>query len=67
MPVAEYAEKMAAGETVTDAMTPDKVVDLLVEMAEEGLGIAEKASKGRHERTKTRRPDSSPTAKPWFS
>lgn len=42
IPAAEYAEKTAAGQTMTDAMTPDKVVDLLVEMAEEGLGIAEK-------------------------
>jgi hypothetical protein len=40
MPVAEYAEKMAAGENVADAMTPDKVVDLLVEMAESGNFLA---------------------------
>lgn len=44
MPVAEYAEKMAAGQTVADAMTPDKVIDLLVELAQEGLTLAEKAS-----------------------
>jgi hypothetical protein len=42
MPVAEYAEKMADGQTIADAMTPERVVDLLVEMAQEGLGIAEK-------------------------
>jgi hypothetical protein len=42
MPVAEYAEKMASGQTITDAMTPDKVVALIVEMAGEGLAIAEK-------------------------
>ncbi|MCC6125747.1 MAG: hypothetical protein IT426_12340 [Pirellulales bacterium] len=53
MPVAEFAEKMAAGQTVTDAMTPDKLVDLFVAMAEEGLALAEKgqaaASKNRDE------------------
>jgi hypothetical protein len=42
MPVAEYAEKMAAGETITDAMTPDKVVALLNEMAQYGRVIAAK-------------------------
>ena len=40
MPVAEYAEKMAAGQAIADAMTPDKVVDLLVEMAEEGQSLS---------------------------
>jgi hypothetical protein len=35
---------MAAGQTVADAMTPDKVIDLLVELAQEGLILAEKAS-----------------------
>jgi hypothetical protein len=53
MPVAEYAEKVAAGETVADAMTPERVVGLLVEMAEKGLDIAEKgqaaATKNRDE------------------
>jgi hypothetical protein len=41
MPVAAYANKLAAGQTVADAMTPDKVVDLLVKLAEEGHGLAE--------------------------
>jgi hypothetical protein len=45
MPVAEYADKLAAGQTVAGAMTPDKVVDLLVEMAEEGCRLAESVQK----------------------
>ncbi len=40
MPVAEYAAKISAGGKVADAMTPDKVVSLLVEMAQEGYDIA---------------------------
>jgi len=43
MPVATYAEKLAAGQAVTNAMTPDRVAALLVEMAEEGLHLAEPA------------------------
>ncbi len=45
MPLDAYADKLAAGQTVADAMTPDKVVDLLVEMAGEGRGLAESAHK----------------------
>ena len=45
MPVAAYADKLAAGQTVAGVMTPDKVVDLLVEMAEEGCRLAESAQK----------------------
>ena len=45
MPIDAYADKLAAGQTVTGAMTPDKVVDLLVEMAEEGCRLAESAEK----------------------
>jgi len=43
MPVAIYAEKLAAGQAVTDAMTPDNCAALLVELAEEGLRLAESA------------------------
>jgi hypothetical protein len=44
MPVAEYAEKLGAGEKVTDAMTPDRVADLLVAMALEGHELAKRLS-----------------------
>ena len=47
MPIDAYADKLAAGQTVTAAMTPDKVVDLLVEMAEEGCRLAESARQSR--------------------
>ncbi|MBN2580292.1 MAG: hypothetical protein JXB10_14980 [Pirellulales bacterium] len=40
MPVAAYADTLAAGKTVAGVMTPDKVADLLVEMATEGCRIA---------------------------
>lgn len=37
MPVAQYAAERAAGRQVTDAMTPDKVCAVLLELAAEGL------------------------------
>ncbi len=43
MPVAQYAEALAAGREVTEAMTPDKVCDLLCELAEESLEAARAA------------------------
>lgn len=43
MPVAQYAHELAAGRTVTDAMTPDKVCDLLCDMAVEALEAARAA------------------------
>lgn len=43
MSVDVYADRLAEGEAVRDAMTPDKVVDLLVELAEEGVHKAEAA------------------------
>jgi hypothetical protein len=45
MPVAAYADKLAAGQAISGVMTPDKVADLLVEMAEEGCRLAESAHK----------------------
>jgi hypothetical protein len=43
MPVAAFADQQPQWQTAGDAMTPNKVVDLLVELAEEGLRIAESA------------------------
>ena len=43
MPVATYADRLAAEQEVTDAMTPDKVAALLVEMADESIKLAEEA------------------------
>ncbi|MHC4441858.1 MAG: carbohydrate-binding protein [Planctomycetota bacterium] len=40
IPVAEYAEILAKGQQVTDAMTPDKMVDLLITMARESEALA---------------------------
>lgn len=57
MPVAQYAAELAGGRTVTSAMTPDKVCDLLCDLAKESLaaakaaeaaaGLAEKEELGR--------------------
>ncbi len=43
MPVAQYAAELSAGREVTDAMTPDKVCDLLCELAAEALEAAREA------------------------
>ena len=43
MPVRQYAEALNAGRKVTDAMTPDKVCDLLCELARESLSAANTA------------------------
>jgi hypothetical protein len=43
MPVAEYAGKAARGQAVTNAMTPDKIADLLVRLAHESEGLARQA------------------------
>jgi len=43
MPVAEYAGNLARGLTVTNAMTPDKVAELLVKLARESEGLARRA------------------------
>lgn len=43
MPVAEYAEALSAGRRVTEAMTPDKVCDLLCELANEAMESARAA------------------------
>jgi len=43
MPVLEYAEKEARGQSVTNAMTPDKVVNLLATLARESEGLAREA------------------------
>jgi len=43
MPVAQYAEALTAGREVTEAMTPDRVCDLLCELANEGLRAAHAA------------------------
>ena len=43
MPVAQYAAELSAGRIVTDAMTPDKVCDLLCKLAEEALKTAHDA------------------------
>jgi hypothetical protein len=45
MPVAAFADQQPQGQTAADAMTPNKVVDLLVELADEGLRISESAQK----------------------
>ena len=41
MPVEAYANEQAEGRTIAGVMTPDKLAGLLVELAEEGLRIAE--------------------------
>ena len=43
MPVNQYAEESNAGRTVSDAMTPDKVCELLHDLANEGLDWARRA------------------------
>jgi hypothetical protein len=43
MPVAEYAGKLARRQPVTNAMTPDRVADLLVTLAREAEGLARQA------------------------
>ncbi len=43
MPVAQYAAELSAGREVTDAMTPDKVCELLCELAAEALEAAREA------------------------
>jgi hypothetical protein len=43
MPVMEYAARLNARQAVTEAMTPDRLCDLLVELSEEGLGLARRA------------------------
>ncbi|MBL7133998.1 MAG: hypothetical protein ISS78_07870, partial [Phycisphaerae bacterium] len=43
MPVAQYAEVLSTGGRVTDAMIPDKVCDLLCELADEALKSARAA------------------------
>jgi len=43
MPVAQYAEALSAGHQVTEAMTPDKVCDLLCELADEAMESARAA------------------------
>ncbi len=43
MPVSQYAKELCAGREVKDAMTPDKVCDLLCELAEEALQAAQAA------------------------
>jgi hypothetical protein len=43
MPVSQYATELAAGRTVSDALTPDKVCDLLCELAAESFEAAEAA------------------------
>ena len=45
LPIAEYAERLARGQKTSDAMTPDRVVGLLAELAEEGLRIARDAER----------------------
>ena len=45
MPIAAYAGKLAKGEKVAGVMTPDRVADLLVELADEGLRLATDAQK----------------------
>jgi len=45
LPAAEYAERLARGQKTTDAMTPDRVVGLLAELAEEGLKTAREAER----------------------
>ena len=40
MPVSQYADALAAGRTVTEAMTPDKVASLLNTLAKESLALA---------------------------
>jgi hypothetical protein len=40
MPVTQYAEALSAGLEVTEAMTPDKVCDLLCELADEAMQSA---------------------------
>jgi hypothetical protein len=43
MPVAQYAAELTAGRKVTDAMTPDRVCDLLRQLADESLTEAQAA------------------------
>ena len=43
MPVQQYAEALNAKRQVTDAMTPDKVCDLLCQLAAESLAAAKTA------------------------
>ena len=43
MPVAQYAKELTAGRQVTKAMTPDKVCDLLCELADEAMASARAA------------------------
>ena len=43
MPVTQYAEALSVGHQVTEAMTPDKVCDLLCELADEALESARAA------------------------
>ncbi len=45
LPIDVYAERLAAGGKADGVMTPDKVVDLLVQMAEEGCRLAEAVQK----------------------
>jgi hypothetical protein len=43
--VSEYAKRLAVGEQVTEAMTPDRVACLMTELAKESLGLAHAAAK----------------------
>ena len=43
MPVSQYADELVTGRTVNDAMTPDRVCDLLCDLAREGLAAAKDA------------------------
>jgi len=45
MPVSQYAEHLVKGEAVESALTPDKVVRLLHDLACESLALAKKAEK----------------------
>ena len=47
--VADYAERLAQGEAVPDAMTPDNVADLLAALAEESIEIAQTWSRAATE------------------
>ncbi len=43
MPVNQYADELSSGRNVSEAMTPDKVCDMLCTLAVEGLDMALKA------------------------
>ncbi len=64
MGIAEYADRLMSGERPQNVMTPDKVLDLLAELAEESLSLARSARQSATANLDEVR-DSAPIARQW--